>query len=105
MPTAQARPRGRETLTERRAEPVTGIRQHTAEADTGCEHAINFSQRDLRLGSRGAMLDGNARTLQARRIARPTLGQEEPQCDHHWHFTARKCQRYQRLAIGRLAER
>jgi hypothetical protein len=49
---------GREILTERRAEPVIGIRQHTAEANTGCEHAIDLGQRDLRLGSRGAMLDG-----------------------------------------------
>src|SRR5512139_3423266 len=31
----------REPLTERRAEAVTGIRQHTAKAHTGCHHAID----------------------------------------------------------------
>ena len=95
----------REPLTERRAEAVTGIRQHTAEANTGCDHAINLSQRDLWLGPRCAMLDWNTGTLQTRRIARPTLGNEETQCHHYRHFTPRKRQRHQRLAIGRLAER
>ncbi len=95
----------REPLTERRAEAVTGICQHTAEANTGCDHAIDLSQRDLWLGPCCAMLDWNTSTLQTRRIARPTLGKEETQCHHHRHFTARKRQRHQRLAIGRLAER
>ena len=95
----------REPLTERRAEAVTGIRQHTAEANTGCDHAIDLSQRDLWLGPCCAMLDRNTGTLQTRRIARPVLGKEETQCHHYRHFTPRKRQRYQRLAIGRFAER
>ena len=33
----------REPLAERRTEPVTGIRQHTAEAHTGRHHAIDLS--------------------------------------------------------------
>ena len=98
-------PARRETLTEWRAETVSGICQHTAEANTGCDHAINLGQRDLWLGSRYAMLDWNTGTLHPRRIARPTLGNKETQCDHHRNFTARKRQRHQRLAIGRLAER
>src|SRR5712671_5488373 len=49
----------RELLTERRAEAVTGIRQHTAEAHTGCHHAIDLRQGDLWLGPRCAVLDGN----------------------------------------------
>jgi hypothetical protein len=67
----------REPLTERRAETVTGIRQYTAKAHTGCHHAIDLRQGDLWLGPRRAVLDGNARTLQTHRIARPTLGNEE----------------------------
>src|SRR5450759_1631200 len=59
-----SQPAGREPLTERCAEAVTGIRQRTAEANTACDHAINLSQRDLRLGPCRAILDRNAGTLQ-----------------------------------------
>jgi hypothetical protein len=64
---------GREPLTERRAEAVSGIRQHTAEAYTGCHHAIDLRQSDLWLGPRRAVLDWNARTLQPHWIARPPI--------------------------------
>ena len=64
-------PACREPLTERCAETVTGIRQYTAEANSGCYHAIDLSQRDLWLGPRCAILDGNTGALQTRRIARP----------------------------------
>src|SRR5271154_1948532 len=67
----------REPLTERRAEAITGIRQHTAKTHTGCHDAINLRQGDLWLGPRYAVLDGNARSLQTHRIARPTLGNKE----------------------------
>jgi len=42
-------PRRREAawFPKRRAQPVTGIRQHTAEAHTGRDHAIDLSQGDL----------------------------------------------------------
>ena len=100
-----SQPTGRETLAERRTEAVTGIRQHTAEANAGCDHAINLSQRNLRLGPRCTMLDWNAGTLQTLRIARPARGNVEPLCHHHRHFTPRKRQRHQRLAIGCLAQR
>ena len=95
----------REPLTERRPEAVTRIRQYTAEANPGSDHPIDLSQRDLWLGPCCAMLDWNTSTLQTRRIARPALGKEETQCHHYRHFTPRKRQRYQRLAIGCLAER
>src|SRR5277367_3829252 len=67
----------REPLTERRAEAVTGIRQHTAKTHTGCHHAIDLRQGDFWLGPRCAVLDWNARTLQTHRITRPALGNEE----------------------------
>src|SRR6476646_8449272 len=51
----------REPLAERRTEPVTGIRQHTAEAHTGRNHAIDLSERDLRLCPCGSIFDRNAR--------------------------------------------
>jgi len=92
-------------LTERRAEAVTGIRQYTTETNPGCDHPIDLGQRHLWLGSCCAMLDWNTSTLQTCRIARPALGKEETQCHHYRHFTPRKRQRYQRLAIGRLAKR
>jgi hypothetical protein len=50
-------------LAERRAQPVTGIRQHTAKAHAGRDHAINLSQGDLRLGPCHSMFDRNARSL------------------------------------------
>ena len=53
----------RQLLTERRAQPITGIGQHTAEADTACDQAIDFRNRDLRLGSCRAMRDRSASPL------------------------------------------
>jgi hypothetical protein len=60
---------------------------------------------DLWLGPRCAVFDWNAGTLQTHRITRPTLGNEQPYCHHDRHFTPRKRQRHQCLAIGRLAKR
>ena len=57
----------REPLPERRAQPITGIRQHTAEAYTGCDHAIDLGQRDLRLRPCRSMFGRNARSLQPSR--------------------------------------
>src|SRR6478672_4174989 len=67
----------REPLTERRAETVSSICQHTAETHAGCDHAVDLRQRDRWLGPRGAVLGWHARTLQTRWVARPTLGNEE----------------------------
>src|SRR5665213_151962 len=66
-----------QSKTERCARSVSCVRQHTAEANTGCDHAIDLGQRDLWLRPCCAMLDWNAGTLQTYRIARPTLGNEE----------------------------
>jgi hypothetical protein len=82
----------REPLAEWRAQPITGIRQHTAEAHTGCDHAIDLGQSNLRLRSCSLMFGRNPRPLQTYPIARPTLGEEEVQRHHHRHFASRKRQ-------------
>jgi hypothetical protein len=69
----------REPLTKRRAQPVTGIRQPTADAQVGCDHAINLGERDLRLGACRSTFERNVRPLKPRLIARPTLGKKEAQ--------------------------
>src|SRR5665811_1313066 len=94
----------REPLTERRAHPVTGIRQYTAEVDTGRNDAVNFGQCHLWLRSCSLMFGRNPRPLQTYPIARPTLGKEEAQCHHYRYFTTRERQRHQRLAVGGLAQ-
>ena len=48
MPTAH-KLAGRQPLTERRTETVTGIRQHTAEVHADRYQAINLRQCDLGL--------------------------------------------------------
>ena len=95
----------REPLAERRAQPITGIRQHAAEAHTGRDDAIDLRQGDLRLRPCRSIFGRNARSLQPSPIARPTLGKKQPQRQHDRHFAARKRQRHQRLAIGGLAQR
>jgi hypothetical protein len=91
-------------LAEWRAEAVTGIRQYTAEADTGCDHAIDLSERDLWLRPGCSIFDRDARSRQPPPSAGPTLGKKKAQAHHHRHFTTGKRQRYQRLAVGGLAE-
>ena len=68
MPTAQVRLRRVSSSAERRAQPITGIGQHTAEAGAACDHAIDFGKRDLRLRSCRPMCDRNAGPLQTSRI-------------------------------------
>ena len=72
-----------EPLTERRAQPITGIRQHAAKAHTGRDGTIDLRET----------------------LARPTLGKKQSQCQHDWDFASRKRQRYQGLAVGGLAQR
>ena len=95
----------RKLLTERRAHPITGIRQHAAEAHTGRDHTIDLRQGDLRLRPCRSIFGRNARSLQPCPITRPTLGKEKTQRHHHRHFAARQRQRHQRLAVGGLAQR
>src|SRR4051812_43659258 len=65
---------GREPLPEWCAQPVSGICEHTAEADTGCNHTVDLSERDLRLRSRSSMFGRNASPLQTGPITRPAFG-------------------------------
>ena len=53
----------REPLAKRRAQPVTGVRQHTAKAHTGRYHAIDLGQGDLGLRPCHSIFDRNARSL------------------------------------------
>src|SRR5215471_15327664 len=66
----------RKTLTERRAEPVTGIRQHTAKTHADRYHAIDLGQRDLRLCPRHSIVGWNSSSLQPPLIVDPTVGKE-----------------------------
>ena len=82
----------RESLPEWRAQPVTGICQHTAEADTGCDHVIDLGERYLRLRPCRSMFGRNASPLQTCSIARPALGEEKAQRYRHRHLAARQRQ-------------
>src|SRR3974390_3913200 len=95
---------GREPLPKRRAQPITRIRQHTAEAYTGSDYAIDLRQGDLRFCSCGSIFERNARSLQPSPIIRPVLGKEKAKRHHYRHFASRKRQRHQRLAVGGLAQ-
>ena len=92
-------------LAERRAQPITGIRQHAAKAHAGRDDTIDLCQSHLRLRPRRSIFGRNTRSLQPSPIACPTLGQKQPQRQHDRDFAARQRQRHQRLAIGGLAER
>src|SRR5207237_7483950 len=59
----------REPLAKRRAQPVTGVRQHTAEAHTGRYHTVDLGQGDLRLCAGG-------RRLRAERAVSPRRSEE-----------------------------
>jgi len=65
---------------------IASISEHAAKAYAGRAHPVDPGQRDLRLGSVGAMLIGHPGPGEPSRIARPTLGQEQPQADHDGHF-------------------
>src|SRR5262249_2117508 len=69
MPRNADRPRqfaSREPLTERRAKPIPGVRQHAAEANTGRDRAIDLRQGYLRLRPRRSIFGRNTRSLQPR---------------------------------------
>ena len=94
-----------EPLAERRAQPITGIRQDAAKAHTGRHGTIDFRQSHLRFRSCRSIFGRNTRSLQPSPLARPTLGKKQPQRQHDWDFASRKRQRYQGLAVGGLAQR
>ena len=92
-------------LPERRAQAISGIGQHAAEAHAGGANPVDLGQRDLGLGPVGATVLGHAGTVEPGGIARPALGQEQPQPHHHRHLARGQRQRHQRLAVGVLAKR
>ena len=82
----------REPLPERRAQSVPGICEHTAEVNSGCNHTVDLSERDLRLRSLSPMFGWNANPLQTGPIARPAFGKEEAQSHRHRHLATRQRQ-------------
>src|SRR5262249_9034918 len=94
----------REPLPEWRAQSVPGISERTAKMDTGCNHTVDLSERNLRLRSRSLMFGRNPSPLQTCPLARPAFGKAEAQSHRHGHPAARQRQRHQRLAIGGLAQ-
>src|SRR5262249_47020960 len=66
----------RRPLTERRAEPVTGLRQHTAKTYADRYHAIDLGQRDLRLCPGNSIVGWNSSSLHPPLIVDPTVGKE-----------------------------
>src|SRR6476620_7864787 len=64
---------GRQPLTERRTETVTGIRQSTAEAHADRYQAINLRQCDLGLCPCSAIFGRNTSSLQPPPIVDPTV--------------------------------
>ena len=94
-----------ERLPERRTQAIAGISKHAAKAHAGGANPVDLGQRDLGLGPVDTMAIGHAGTVEPGRIARPALGQEQPQPDHHRHFARCQRQRHQRLAVGVLAKR
>jgi hypothetical protein len=69
-------------LTERRDQPITGIRQHAAKAHTGSDGMIDLRQSHLRF-----------RSCRSR-------GKKQPQRQHDRDFASRQRQRYQGLAVS-----
>src|SRR5262249_21940343 len=69
----------RKPLAERRAQPITGIRQDAAKTYTGRDDAIDLCQSDLRLRPRRSIFGWNTGSPQPSRLAGPTLGQKQPQ--------------------------
>src|SRR6516165_2167695 len=76
-----------EPLTERRAQPITGIRQHAAKAHTGRDGTIDLRQSHFRFRSCRSTFGRNTRSLQSRPLARPTLGKKQPQRQYDGHLT------------------
>src|SRR5262249_17741891 len=95
----------REPLAERRAQPITGIRQDAAKAYAGRDGTIDLRQSHLRFRSCRSIFGRNTRSLQPSPLAGPTLGKKQPQSQHDRHFASRQRQRYKGLAVGGLAER
>jgi hypothetical protein len=91
-------------LTELGAHAIAGVGENRPEANAGGDQAIEFGERNLRLGPRRAIFGGHAGAIEPSFVAGPGLRQEQPQADHHWDLAARQRQRHQGLAIRSLAQ-
>ena len=81
----------------------TRRRQHTAEADTGGDQAID-SASAISGFVRAVRCSAGTPAARPSLVARPGLRQEQSQRHRHRHLAARQRQRHQGLAIGRLAQ-
>src|SRR5688572_22370050 len=75
-----------QSLTELGGEAITGIRQHAAETDPGSTNTIDLDQRDLGLGPVIPAILWHAGSIEAGRLADPTLRQKQPKSDHDRDF-------------------
>src|ERR1700719_628938 len=66
----------REPLTERRAQPITGIRQHAAKAHTGRDGTIDLRQSHFRFRSCRSIFGRNTRTLVSNPLVCESLGKK-----------------------------
>ena len=93
-------PARRETLTEWRAETVSGICQpQPKRTPAAITRSISASAISGLVRATRCSTGTPARIIPPDRSSN---SREQTQCDHHRNFTARKRQRHQRLAIGRL---
>ena len=91
-------------LTELGAHAVPCVGEDCPEANAGGDQAIEFGERNLRLGPRRAILGGHAGPLEPSFVAGPDLRQEQSQAHHHRDLDARQRQRHQGLTIRSLAQ-
>ena len=68
-------------LTKLGAHAVPCVGEDRPEANAGGDQAIEFGERDLRLGPRQAIFGGHASALEPSFVAGPGLRQEQPQAD------------------------
>lgn len=95
-----------QALTERCAEPITGIGKDASEADASRTHPIDLGKPDLGLDHAAPTIDRHPRTCKPFMIACPALRQKQPQTYHHRHFVRRQRHRHRHhcLAVGVLAQ-
>ena len=90
-------------LAKRCTESVSSVPAHSRSGPRlpSCD---DLGERDLRLGSRRAIIRRNAGSRQPHWVARPGLGKKQAQDHCHWHFAAGERQRHHGLAVRRLAQ-
>jgi hypothetical protein len=78
-----------ERTAERGADPVTRISEHAPEADAGGNDPVEFGDGDFGLGSGSPECLGHAGAVEALKVARPRLRQEQAQSHGHGDLTTR----------------